>query len=121
MLESLLASIMVYLLLSFSIMRLIIINRASKQQKKEPLEFDIKLSSDDLVGLNESDLDLSAAVELLGIEDDDEKKHPLVNHGTFLAYISLRHLRIRDLQRSVCYVILLSNLSIALICVCLTI
>ena len=54
-----------------------------------------------MAGLNESELDLSAAVEMLGLEDDDEKKHPLVNHGTYLAYLALRLLRIRDLQRTV--------------------
>ena len=68
------------------------------------MRFDIKLSSDDIAGLNDDDLDLSAAVEMLGLEDDNEKKHPLVNHGTLLSYLALRHLRIRDLQRTVCVI-----------------
>lgn len=83
------------------------------KQKKDPMRFDIKLSSDDIAGLNEDDLDLSAAVEMLGLEDDNEKKHPLVNHGTFLSYLALRHLRIRDLQRTVCVIVIsISNLYI---------
>lgn len=70
-------------------------------QKKEPLGFEVKLSSDDIPGLHGNDLDLSAAVEMLGLENDDHKKHPLLHHGTYLAYMALRHLRIRDLQRTV--------------------
>ena len=70
-------------------------------QKKDTLGFDIKISSDDIAGINDNELDLSEAVEMLGLEDDDERKHPLVNHGAFLSYLALRHLRIRDLQRTV--------------------
>ncbi len=61
----------------------------------------MKLTSEDIAGVNDSELDLSAAVEMLGLEDDDQRKHPLSNQGTYLAFLVLRHLRIRDLQRTV--------------------
>ena len=61
----------------------------------------MKISNDDLGIGSDSELDLSAAVEMLGLEDDDERKHPLANHGAYLAFLALRHLRIRDLQRTV--------------------
>ena len=75
-------------------------NRNSKPNK-EPLGFEVKLSSGDIDSLDDSALDLSAAVEMLGLENEDQKRHPLANHGTYLAYLALRHLRIRDLQRTV--------------------
>eukprot|EP00794_Sanderia_malayensis_P005905 gene5905-6590_t len=74
--------------------------RKNLKQKKKPLEFDMKLSSDDIAGVDDSELDLSAAVEMLGLENDDQKKHPLSNQGPYLAFLVLRHLRIRDLQRT---------------------
>ncbi|XP_065070456.1 uncharacterized protein LOC135695319 isoform X3 [Rhopilema esculentum] len=75
-------------------------NRRNSKPNKEPLGFEVKLSSGDIDSLDDSALDLSAAVEMLGLENEDQKRHPLANHGTYLAYLALRHLRIRDLQRT---------------------
>lgn len=47
------------------------------------------------------EFDLGTAVELLGLDDEDAKTQASRLQGTYMSFLLLRHLRLRDLQRSV--------------------
>ena len=47
------------------------------------------------------EFDLGTAVELLGLDDDDAKTQASKLQGAYMSFLLLRHLRLRDLQRSV--------------------
>lgn len=66
------------------------------------LEFDSKVPEDDIgVGGNAGEFDLGSAVELLGLEDNDAKTQANLLQGAYMSFLLLRHLRLRDLQRTV--------------------
>lgn len=67
------------------------------------LEFDTKISEDDMGGNSNStgEFDLGTAVEMLGLDDDDVKTQASRLQGAYMSFLLLRHLRLRDLQRSV--------------------
>ena len=71
--------------------------------KDDVLEFDTKISEDDMGGNSNStgEFDLGTAVELLGLDDDDAKTQASRLQGAYMSFLLLRHLRLRDLQRSV--------------------
>ena len=47
------------------------------------------------------EFDLGTAVELLGLDDEDAKTQASRLQGAYMSFLLLRHLRLRDLQRSV--------------------
>ena len=67
------------------------------------LDFDTKLTEDEMGGGNSSggEFDLGSAVELLGLDDEDAKTQASKLQGAYMSFLLLRHLRLRDLQRSV--------------------
>lgn len=71
--------------------------------KDDVLEFDTKISEDDMGGSssNTGEFDLGTAVELLGLDDEDAKTQTSKLQGAYMSFLLLRHLRLRDLQRSV--------------------
>ena len=71
--------------------------------KDDVLDFDTKISEDDMGGNSNStrEFDLGTAVELLGLDDDDAKTQASRLQGAYMSFLLLRHLRLRDLQRSV--------------------
>ena len=71
--------------------------------KDDVLEFDTKISEDDMGGNSNStgEFDLGTAVELLGLDDEDAKTQASKLQGAYMSFLLLRHLRLRDLQRSV--------------------
>lgn len=75
----------------------------SLSSKDDVLEFDTKISEDDMGGNSNStsEFDLGTAVELLGLDDDDAKTQASRLQGAYVSFLLLRHLRLRDLQRSV--------------------
>lgn len=44
---------------------------------------------------------LGTAVEMLGLDDEDAKAQASKLQGAYMSFLLLRHLRLRDLQRSV--------------------
>ncbi|KAJ7373426.1 hypothetical protein OS493_013019 [Desmophyllum pertusum] len=46
------------------------------------------------------EFDLGTAVELLGLDDEDAKTQASKLQGAYMSFLLLRHLRLRDLQRS---------------------
>ena len=75
----------------------------SLSSKDDVLEFDTKISEDDMGGSSNSagEFDLGTAVELLGLDDEDAKTQASRLQGAYMSFLLLRHLRLRDLQRSV--------------------
>ena len=75
----------------------------SLSSKDDVLEFDTKISEDDMGGHSNStgEFDLGTAVELLGLDDEDAKTQASKLQGAYMSFLLLRHLRLRDLQRSV--------------------
>lgn len=75
----------------------------SLSSKDDVLEFDTKISEDDMGGSSNTtgEFDLGTAVELLGLDDDDAKTQASKLQGAYMSFLLLRHLRLRDLQRSV--------------------
>lgn len=75
----------------------------SLSSKDDVLEFDTKISEGDMGGNSNStgEFDLGTAVELLGLDDDDAKTQASRLQGAYMSFLLLRHLRLRDLQRSV--------------------
>ena len=75
----------------------------SLSSKDDVLEFDTKISEDDMGGNSNStgEFDLGTAVELLGLDDEDAKTQASKLQGAYMSFLLLRHLRLRDLQRSV--------------------
>ena len=75
----------------------------SLSSKDDVLEFDTKISEDDMGGSGNatSEFDLGTAVELLGLDDEDAKTQASKLQGAYMSFLLLRHLRLRDLQRSV--------------------
>ena len=71
--------------------------------RDDVLEFDTKISEDDMGGSSNSagEFDLGTAVELLGLDDEDAKTQASRLQGAYMSFLLLRHLRLRDLQRSV--------------------
>lgn len=71
--------------------------------KDDVLEFDTKISEDDMGGSSNTtgEFDLGTAVELLGLDDEDAKTQASKLQGAYMSFLLLRHLRLRDLQRSV--------------------
>jgi len=66
------------------------------------LEFDTKVADDELgVGGGSGEFDLGSAVELLGLQDDDAKTQANMLQGAYMSFLLMRHLRLRDLQRTV--------------------
>ena len=52
-------------------------------------------------------------MQMLGLEDDDSSQQdPTMIQGGYLSYLHLRHLRIRDLQRTVSTLKLVLKLSV---------
>ena len=78
--------------------------------KDDVLEFDTKISEDDMGGSSNSagEFDLGTAVELLGLDDEDAKTQASRLQGAYMSFLLLRHLRLRDLQRSVRNVLFVS-------------
>ena len=76
---------------------------SSLSSKDDVLEFDTKISEDDMGGSSNTagEFDLGTAVELLGLDDDDAKSQASKLQGAYMSFLLLRHLRLRDLQRSV--------------------
>lgn len=74
----------------------------SLSSKDDVLEFDTKISEDDMGGNSNStgEFDLGTAVELLGLDDEDAKTQASKLQGAYMSFLLLRHLRLRDLQRS---------------------
>ncbi|CAH3180891.1 unnamed protein product [Porites lobata] len=74
----------------------------SLSSKDDVLEFDTKISEDDMGGSSNSagEFDLGTAVELLGLDDEDAKTQASRLQGAYMSFLLLRHLRLRDLQRS---------------------
>lgn len=74
----------------------------SLSSKDDVLEFDTKISEDDMGGSssNTGEFDLGTAVELLGLDDEDAKTQTSKLQGAYMSFLLLRHLRLRDLQRS---------------------
>lgn len=53
-------------------------------------------------GKKNSEFDISEAVQRLGLEEDDNNKnHSFSGNGVLLSMMLLRHLRIKDLRKSV--------------------
>ena len=75
----------------------------SLSSKDDVLEFDTKISEDDMGGSSNTtgEFDLGTAVELLGLDDEDAKTQASKLQGAYMSFLLLRHLRLRDLQRSV--------------------
>jgi len=56
-----------------------------------------------------SEFDISEAVQRLGLEEDDSNKnHSFSGNGALLSMMLLRHLKIKDLRRSVSFVFWIS-------------
>ncbi|XP_068750634.1 uncharacterized protein [Montipora capricornis] len=74
----------------------------SLSSKDDVLEFDTKISEDDMGGSSNTtgEFDLGTAVELLGLDDEDAKTQASKLQGAYMSFLLLRHLRLRDLQRS---------------------
>ena len=75
----------------------------SLSSRDDVLEFDTKLTDDDMGGHvgGSGEFDLGTAVELLGLEDDDARSQASMLQGAYMSFLLLRHLRLRDLQRTV--------------------
>lgn len=70
--------------------------------REDVLDFDSKVTDDELgVGASSGEFDLGSAVELLGLEDDDAKTQANMLQGAYMSFLLMRHLRLRDLQRTV--------------------
>ncbi|EDO39453.1 predicted protein [Nematostella vectensis] len=74
---------------------------SSSVTRDDVLEFDTKVSDEDLGGSDQGGFDLGTAVELLGLEDDNAKNQGSMLQGAYMSFLLLRHLRLRDLQRTV--------------------
>ncbi|XP_048579860.1 uncharacterized protein LOC5511107 isoform X2 [Nematostella vectensis] len=73
---------------------------SSSVTRDDVLEFDTKVSDEDLGGSDQGGFDLGTAVELLGLEDDNAKNQGSMLQGAYMSFLLLRHLRLRDLQRT---------------------
>lgn len=75
----------------------------SLNSKDDVLEFDTKISEDDMGGSSHTtgEFHLGTAVEMLGLDDEDAKAQASKLQGAYMSFLLLRHLRLRDLQRSV--------------------
>ena len=75
----------------------------SLNSRDDVLDFDTKLTDDDMGGTvgATGEFDLGTAVELLGLDDDDARTQASKLEGAYMAFLLLRHLRLRDLQRTV--------------------
>ena len=71
--------------------------------RDDVLEFEAKLTDEDMGGSGSGggEFELGTAVELLGLDDEEAKTQASILQGAYMAYLLLRHLRLRDLQRSV--------------------
>jgi hypothetical protein len=63
------------------------------------LDFDAKVG-EDTSGQKDSEYELGTAVDMLGLEDEDSRARQ-ATQGAYMSYLLLRHLRLRDLQRTV--------------------
>ncbi|XP_074637432.1 uncharacterized protein LOC141895506 [Acropora palmata] len=74
----------------------------SLNSKDDVLEFDTKISEDDMGGSSHTtgEFHLGTAVEMLGLDDEDAKAQASKLQGAYMSFLLLRHLRLRDLQRS---------------------
>lgn len=76
--------------------------------REDVLEFDTKVADDELgVGGASGEFDLGSAVELLGLPDEDAKTQANMLQGAYMSFLLMRHLRLRDLQRTVSIVFFL--------------
>ena len=55
---------------------------------------------EDTSGQKDSEYELGTAVDMLGLEDEDSRARQ-ATQGAYMSYLLLRHLRLRDLQRTV--------------------
>ena len=51
---------------------------------------------------SESDFDINVYLEKLGLHNDDIKKHPIAMNGSYMSFLVLRHLKIKDMKTKVC-------------------
>lgn len=63
------------------------------------LDFDAKLA-EDMSGQKDTEYELGTAVDMLGLEVEDSRARQ-ATQGAYMSYLLLRHLRLRDLQRTV--------------------
>ena len=87
-----------------------------KLNQDEFLEFDDKVMEDEEAkAKSESDFDINVSLEKLGLHNDDIKKHPIAMNGSYMSFLVLRHLKIKDMKTKVCstffnqYLILLKS------------
>ena len=68
------------------------------------LEFQAKLTDEDMGGggSTSGEFELGTAVELLGLDDEEAKSQAHVLQGAYMAYLLLRHLRLREIGRASC-------------------
>ena len=88
-----------------------------KLNQDEFLEFDDKVMEDEEAkAKSESDFDINVSLEKLGLHNDDIKKHPIAMNGSYMSFLVLRHLKIKDMKTKVCstffnqYLILLKSI-----------
>ena len=65
------------------------------------LDFDAKVG-EEMSGQKDSEYELGTAVDMLGLGDDDSRARQ-ATQGAYMSYLLLRHLRLRDLQRTVSF------------------
>lgn len=70
----------------------------SLNSKDDVLEFDTKISEDDMGGSSHTtgEFHLGTAVEMLGLDDEDAKAQASKLQGAYMSFLLLRHLRLRD-------------------------
>ena len=67
--------------------------------RDDMLDFDAKIG-DETSSQKGSEFEVGSAVEMLGLDDEDSRARMVVQ-GAYMSYLLLRHLRLRDLQRTV--------------------
>ncbi|XP_028417505.1 uncharacterized protein LOC114541907 [Dendronephthya gigantea] len=69
-----------------------------QSSREDVFDFDAKLG-EDVSGQKDSEYELGTAVDMLGLEDEDSRARQ-ATQGAYMSYLLLRHLRLRDLQRT---------------------
>ena len=74
-----------------------------KLNQDEFLVFDDKVMEDEEArAKSENDFDINVSLEKLGLHNDDLKKHPIAMNGSYMSFLVLRHLKIKDMKAKVC-------------------
>ena len=83
----------------FKAFQLFILHYSFHSTRDDILDFDAKVG-EEIREQKDSEYELGTAVDMLGLEDDDSRARQ-ATQGAYMSYLLLRHLRLRDLQRTV--------------------